>query len=244
MVDFSFLTIKDKWLLAVIASTPYIEGRTRLQKYGILSFNEVLNSEEFFDDWQPDDFGGFSPKLASSLNKLERRNYVQSSEVITESGYPVNRYTLSEKGKNVIEEFLQHDKSKFEKIKSITSNYFQKSLKILLDDVYQKYPTLTTNSKIKADVNKTRTINHTYLSPKFEIPYDEEPQILESSMIPSQQHVFNDDDFRRKIAKSIGLDKTPDLDPKSFDRIKGILATKIETDDFNSEELVKEVRGC
>jgi len=72
MLSFKFLSTKDKWLLAIIDSTPYVDGRTRLHKYGILVSKEVLNNTEFFDDWKPNDFGGFSPSLAKSLKKIRK----------------------------------------------------------------------------------------------------------------------------------------------------------------------------
>ena len=239
-----FLTIKDKWLLALIGSTPYVEGRTRLQKYGILVFKEIFNSDEFFDDWKPGDFGGYSLMLAKSLTKLERRDFVKFSEVIKGYGEPVNRYELTDRGRNVKEGWIRRHPSIFEKIKSITSYYSKKPLKILLDDVYQRYPDLTINSKIKAEVNKTRIDNQSYLSKQYEIPYEEEVEQPVTSTVSSSEHVFNDDEFREKLAKSIGLKEVPHLDPKSFDRIKGILSKKIETKDFDSVELVKDVRGC
>jgi len=231
MLSFKFLSTKDKWLLAIIDSTPYVDGRTRLHKYGILASKEVLNNTEFFDDWKPNDFGGFSPSLAKSLQKLERGGYVQSLEVVREFG-EVDRYQSLEKGKNVIKDLIKNSQTKFEKIKSITSHYFQKPLKILLSDVYQKYPELTVKSKIKAEINKINDI------------FSPQPESLVTPTVPSREHVFNDDEFRKKLAESIGLEQVPSLDPKSFDRIKGILAKKIETEDFDSVDLVKEIRGC
>ena len=244
MLSLKFLTAKDKWLLALIGSTPHVEGRTRLQKYGILVFKEVFNNEEFFDDWEANDFGGFSPKLANSLRKLEKRDCVQAFEVIKEYGEPVNRYELSEKGRAISDGWIKRHPTKFEEIKKITSYYFQKPLKILLDDVYQKYPEFTIKSKIKAEVNKTQINNQTYLSPQYEIPFGEQVEQPVTPTVSSREHVFNDDEFRKKLAESIGLKEVPSLDPKSFERIKGILDKKIETEDFDSVELVKEVRGC
>ncbi len=241
---FGFLKIEDKWLLSMIDSVPYIEGIARLQKFAILSFHDVLKNEEFFDDWRADDFGGSSPQLAQSFTKLERRGFIQAIKVITDNGYPVNRYKLTEKGKEMIRDFVEKHSSELEKIKSITSNYFQKPLEILLNDVHQKHPDLAINSKIRADVNKITTENDSYLNSQYEIPFSEELGEIPRSIASSQQHVFGDEDFRERLAKSIGLDKMPDLDPQSFDRIKGILSEKINTEDFDSEELVKEVRGC
>ena len=65
-----------------------------------------------------------------------------------------------------------------------------------------------------------------------------------ASTTASQQHVFGDEDFREKLARSAGLEGIPDLDPRSFDRIKGVLSGQISTEGFDSEEMVKEVRGC
>ena len=42
--------------------------------------------------------------------------------------------------------------------------------------------------------------------------------------IPASQHVLGDMEFRKDLARSIGLDKVPDLDPRAFDHINGILS--------------------
>lgn len=244
MLDFIFLHTKDKWLLALIGSTQYVQGKTRLQKYGVLVHKEILKNEDFFDDWRPDNFGGYSQQLSLSVKKLERRSYVRVSEVVNAFGEPVNRYELTEKGRGVKEDLTKHFPSIFQKIRDITSYYFDKKLSVLLDDVYQKYPELTLKSKIRAEVNKTHTINHSYLSPEYEIQTESEKELPVFSTVSTSEHVFNDEDFRKKLALSIGLDAVPNLDPSSFERIKGILAKKIETKDFDSVELVKEVRGC
>lgn len=244
MIDLRFLHTKDKWLLALIGSTQYVHGKTRLQKYGILVHKEILKNEDFFDDWRPDNFGGYSQQLVLSVKKLERRSYVRVSEVVNAFGEPVNRYELTEKGKGVKEEWTKRFPILFQKIRDITSYYFDKKLSVLLDDVYQKYPELTLKSKIRAEVNKIHTNNHSFLSPEYEIRTENENELPVFSKIPSSEHVFNDEDFRKKLALSIGLDVVPNLDPSSFERIKGILSRKIETKDFDSVELVKEVRGC
>ena len=238
-----YLNVEDKWLLAIIDLAPYIEGRTRLQKFGILSFYEILNNEKFFDDWEPGHYGGFSLRLATSLTKLESYGHIQSDEIIIKAESTVSRYSLTESGKNLISDFVDEHSSELEKIKSIIFNYLQKPLDLLLHDVYQKYPELTVNSKIRADINKIATENHSYLSSKYEIISDKSENIPIFT-VASQQHVFGDEDFREKLARSIGLKKIPDLDPQSFERIKGILSEKIDTEHFDADELVKEVRGC
>ena len=52
------LKTEDRWLLAITNLFPYVEGRTKLQKFGMLSSYEVLKDEEFFDDWRPGNYGG------------------------------------------------------------------------------------------------------------------------------------------------------------------------------------------
>ena len=39
-------------------------------------------------------------------------------------------------------------------------------------------------------------------------------------------------EFRLKLAKSIGYDKIPALDPTAFDRLKGLFADEIESEYF------------
>jgi DNA-binding PadR family transcriptional regulator len=237
-----FLTTKDKWLLVLIGSVPYVKGRTRLQKYGLLLSKEIFKNNNFFNDWEPDDFGGYSQQLAVSLKKLERRDLVRVTEVIDQTDEPVNHYGISEKGEEIQKDLISHNPSIFEKIKEIISFYHQKSLSSLLADVYEKYPELTLKSKIKAQVNKTRIQNESYLSTKYEIPTDHEKFEI-SSTVSAKEHVYNDEDLREKLAKSIGLATVPHLDPKSFERIRGVLAKNILSDDFDSIEIVKEIRG-
>ena len=54
--------------------------------------------------------------------------------------------------------------------------------------------------------------------------------------------MMNDYIFRKKLAQSIGLRHIPHTDIKAFERIKGILADDIDSEYFNSEEIVSQVR--
>ena len=54
--------------------------------------------------------------------------------------------------------------------------------------------------------------------------------------------MMNDYTFRKKLAQSIGLDKIPDTDVESFENIKGILADDIDSEYFDSEEIVSQIR--
>ena len=59
----------------------------------------------------------------------------------------------------------------------------------------------------------------------------------------SEAKLEEDLDFKLKLAKSIGLESIPKHDPDSFDRLTGIIEKKIKIDDFDSVELIREVRG-
>lgn len=235
------LKTEDKWLLAIMNLFPYVEGRTRLQKFGMLSSYEVLKDEEFFDDWRPSHYGGYSPRLADSLKSLKAGGYVRADKVTVERDCQVNRYSLTEGGRRAIAGF-ETGSPRLEKIKAVLTRYFTLTLNDLLADVYQRYPELTTSSRIIADVNRASD-----LGPRME--RESATRIGERSeaarmTIPARQHVLGDMDFREKLAKSIGLDRVPDLDPQAFERIQGILSEHIGTDHFDAVEAVREVRDC
>ena len=242
MEDHYALKTADMWLMSIMGMFPYINGRTMLQKFGLLSFYEILMEEDFFDDWQADKYGGFSPRQASSLKNLETYGYVRSYEAVTEHG-EVHRYSLTEKGRHAISDFLKTNASKLEDIRRILSYYQSRPLKDLLRDAYQKYPHLTVNSKIAADVNKTMDLDPytEYKSDSLSQSGPEAQEIIQVSP-PAEQHVFGDMEFRKQLAKSIGLDEVPDLDPRSFDRIRGLWAKQMGTESFDAVEAVREVR--
>lgn len=223
---------------------PYIQGKTRIQKYGLLAAKQILNEKDFFDDWRPDNFGGFSPKLALCIDKLVQNGFVNSSDIMTTYGKKMPCYELSDKGKKNLSDFMKGNLKTIERIREIIGYYHQQKLSKLLENIYVLYPDLTIESKIKAEVSKANTKNNSYLSPEYEIAIDNNESIEIDSTVPANEHVFNDEYFREKLAKSIGLDKIPKLDPKSFDRLSGIISKKIETEEFDSIELVKAVRGC
>ncbi|MDE0525998.1 MAG: PadR family transcriptional regulator [Thaumarchaeota archaeon] len=235
------LKAEDKWLLAIVNLLPYVEGRTRLQKFGMLSFYEVLKDEEFFDDWRPSHYGGYSSRLADSLKRLKAGGYVRADKVTVERDCQVNRYSLTEEGRHAIAEF-ETNSSRLEKIKTILSHYFTRTLNDLLADVYQRYPELAANSKIIAGVNRASDPGPR-MERESETRIGEQPGETRMT-IPAHQHVLGDMDFREKLAKSIGLDRVPDLDPQAFERIQGILSEHIGTDHFDAVEAVREVRDC
>ncbi len=242
-MEISKLSPKEKWLLAVIGSVPYVHGNTRIQKYALLVSKQILQEQDFFNDWRSDNYGGFSPSVAICVNKLANEDFIKIQEFAYDEDKKVNRYSLSLKGKNVVDELLQSHSQVFDKIKEIIGYYQPKKLMELLENVYVLYPHLTNKSKIKAEVNKSIMENESYLSTEYEIAIDNRESFVPLSPAASE-HIYSDDYFRQKLAKSIGLTDIPKLDPKAFERLTGIISSKIKTKEFDSIELVNTVRGC
>lgn len=241
------LSLPLQWLLVMIATTKYVEGDTRLQKYGLLIYKKIPEIE-FFDDWKPWLYGVFSPGLNRGLKVLKKEELIKVNRV--DKGYqkPVNRYTASEEALQIISPLQKGKSDIVKRISTIIEYYSSKTLKELLADVYLMYPEYTDNSTIKAEVNKEKNKLTPYLSPEFEIPYDDDKKlegILSELVInvDHPEHMFNDDDERERLSKLIGLDSIPRLDPKSFDRLAGMFRDKIKSKRLDSVELVRSFRG-
>lgn len=212
-----------------------------MQKLGMISFYEALKDKEFFDDWIPEKYGGFSPRQAASLENLEASSHVMSNKIFTVHD-TVNRYSLTEKGKQAISDFLVANSTKLEEMRQILSYYNSCPLKKLLSDTYQKYTHLTTNSTIIADVNRTTDLDSHYVHEHMD-QIQTEFSGMAHTPTPADQHVLRDMDFRKELAKSIGLESVPDLDPRSFDRIKGLWSKRIGAEPFDAVEAVRDVRN-
>ena len=240
------LSINSKWLLVVIGSTKYVQGDTRLQKYGLLVHKKNPDIK-FYGDWEPGNYGGFSKSLASDTKTLMKSEFVISSDAVNSYGKKVARYRITDSGRNEIQDLLKEQEQIVRKICEITQYYFDKSLKEVLADVYTLYPQFTENSKIRPQVGKTQLELNSYLSPEFEIPF-ESNQKLESDVTnlitqTSSEFLFNDEDMREKLAKKIGLDEIPKLNPNAFEKLSGILHNKIKSEKIDSVDLVRTVRG-
>ena len=186
----------------------------------------------------------YSQQLTNSLEKLENNKYVIAYD--TFDGYgsnktPTKNYKLTDSGTALKNEWVKDKKVRISRIRYVISAYANKSLGELLHDTYKKFPEYTNKSTIAAKVRKKGMSDVPYLYSGF----DREENIIptkSSGMI--KEHVFNDDDFRLKLAKSIGYNEMLPLDPTSFDKLKGLFASKIESKHFDTVELIKESRGC
>ena len=93
-----------KWLLILIGATRYVDGSTRLQKYGLLVSKKIGQKEEFFSDWQPDKFGVFSKSLAKTMTVLVNEGHVVTDKVVNQYGKNTLRYRITDKGRNEIQD--------------------------------------------------------------------------------------------------------------------------------------------
>ncbi len=240
------LPARAKWLLVIIGSTRYVEGVTRLHKYGIIIHNK-FSKIGFYDDWQADKFGMYSVELASDLKLLQENDYVDTNHVTNEWNKKVPRISISDKGKDAIRDLVKEFPSQASGICGISQAYFNKSLKELIADAYTLYPIYARKSIIKPEINKAMAKADPFFNPEFEIPF-EAPEKLKSDMSnliagQASEYPYNDEDIREKLAKSIGLSEIPKIDPRSFDRLSGILGDKLGFGDVDSVELVRSVRG-
>lgn len=241
------LSQSAKLLLILIGATKYVEGSTRLQKYGLLVSKKIGQKEEFFSDWQPDKFGVFSRSLAKTVTILANEGLITADKVNI-YGKDTIRYRITDKGRGEIQDIIREKKNLVGEICGIPQYYFGKSLKEVLADVYTLYPEYTTNSTIKHEVNKNRIEQESlFEESEFDIPFESSTKLSSDitnliTQTPSE-HVFNDEDIREKLAKQIGLKSIPKIDNGAFDRLAGMLRNKIQTEKIDSVEVVRTVRG-
>jgi len=94
----------------------------------------------------------------------------------------------------------------------------------------------------KLSLWKTKFEEQTHLLEKCVLDF--KTAVKKLGIIIKQQNMnFDDLVIRMRLAKSIGLDEIPKKDPEAFDRLTGIIATKINRKNFDSVELIKEVRS-
>ena len=242
------ISASSKWLLVLIGATRYVDGSTRLQKYGLLTFKKIENREEFFSDWKGDKFGVFSKSLAQSLTLLVNDEYVAKEEVINPYGKKSYRYRITNKGRDEIQDLVRNKTDIVQDVCGIAQYYFDKPTKEVIADVYTLYPEYTTNSIIKHEVNKNKIDQETlFEEPEFDIPF-EQPQHMSSDLTNLvtrniSEHVFNDEDVREKLAKEIGLAAIPELDATAFDRLAGMLGNKVGLGRIDAVDTVRAIRG-
>ena len=245
----SVTTIKDKWLLTLVEPNPNIKSEVRLPKYVIPIRKGILNNSEFFDGWESNKYGMYSPQLSNSLKKFESEKFEIAISDYYSNKDSTRNYYFIDNILTAIDEGIDK-KDQIAKIECIDCTDFQKSPKEVISDAHLKVIDFTDKSiigamigaMISATIGRGVIINTSFQN--SENNPDEKESNPTKPPNSTKEHVFDDEEFRLKLAKSIGYDKIPPLDNTAFDRLKGLFADKIESEYFDAVELVKESRGC
>ena len=244
---------KDKWLLTLIRPNPHIKDRSRLQERTNLTQKGILNDSVFIGDLELSRYVISSSQLAINFKKFENKKITMPSTFYSDKD-STRSYYLTDKVTTLINERIENKKDQIAKIEYFTFTDFQKSPKELISDARLKSMDFADKSIIGAMISAVigviigtvigrGLIMNTSFQNSENNPNGKENNPIKPS-ISTKEHVFNDEDFRLKLAKSIGYDEIPPLDNTAFDRLKGLFADKIESEYFDAVELVKESRGC
>lgn len=164
---------REDWVLIIVGQTDYIEGATRLQKYAFLiamsKSTKDVRKMGFYNDWKPSKYGPFSGDLADDIRKVKDESLIQAFHVINEYGYRVDRFALTEKGRQRFQIVIKEIGQLSSKIKDIVINYNKRSLMDVLSDVYYLYPNYAIASVIKPEVDAKRSYeSELYLNPEWD----------------------------------------------------------------------------
>ncbi len=164
---------REDWVLAIVGQADYIEGATRLQKYAFLiamsKSTKDVRRMGFYSDWKPSKYGPFSGDLADDIRKAKNESLIQAFPVTNEYGYKVDRFALTEKGRQRFEIVIKEIGQVSSKIKGIVTGYNQSSLMDVLSDVYYLYPDYAIASVIKPEVDAKRSYeSELYLNPEWD----------------------------------------------------------------------------
>ena len=156
----------------LIGMHDYVEGATRLQKYAFLSAMQIKNisNKGFYNDWKASHFGPFSATLAQDIDKAIKDGIIKKHSLINPYGFKVDRFAVTEKGKDVLTNLKSEYQSIHDKILKITKRYQHLSLSSLLQDVYYQYPKYASASTIKAKIARKIYESDSYLSVEYDEP--------------------------------------------------------------------------
>lgn len=131
-----------------------IEGRTRLQKLVFLMEQELdeevmaaLQSPDY--GFIPYDYGPFSKALYDDLDSLDESSLIEVDEENMADGKVKYTYRLTDDGESWLQDQVDHDKDAevvHSLAKNLKSDYNDKDLSDLIDEVYAEYPKFAENS--------------------------------------------------------------------------------------------------
>jgi uncharacterized protein YwgA len=135
-------------LALLYASGREVNGKTRLQKLAFLLDREELGSNFNAYQFKKYDYGPFSKHLLQDTEKLENKGVVDISEKPTYSGNIRYDYQLEEDWLEPVEELAEdNDISEiFESAEELVQKHSEKSIRDLVEYIYEKYPEYQKNS--------------------------------------------------------------------------------------------------
>jgi uncharacterized protein YwgA len=176
MVVYSVSVDRPDWALIIIGCTDFIEGATRIQKYGFLGFKMIkgLTNKGFYNDWIASKYGPFSPSLANDIDSLVSNGLIQKKPVKNEYNYLVDRFILTSSGEIKFRNLIQQEGKVINELKTkIIDKYNTKTLMDILHDVYYQFPEYAMKSRIKPNVGRKIYESDSYLSIERDEPDQE-----------------------------------------------------------------------
>lgn len=135
-------------LALLYASGHDIKGKTRLQKLAFLLDKEELGDNFKAYNFKKYDYGPFSKHLLQDTERLKREGVVSINKTRTFSGNARYDYELEEDWLEEIEDLAEEgDISKiFEAAEQLVKKHENKSIRDLVEYVYERYPEYEKNS--------------------------------------------------------------------------------------------------
>jgi uncharacterized protein YwgA len=138
-------------LTLLAAADGEISGRTRMQKLAFLLDEEELDDEDFYK-FVKYDYGPFSKQLLNDLDRLEREGVIEEEESKTFSGNRRYDYRLSDEFADSVERLAETDDEVAEIVETarqVVREHNDKSIRALVEHVYDKHPKYKENSVYK-----------------------------------------------------------------------------------------------
>ena len=147
MADYSNLPL----VLLYTRSRESVDGKTRFQKLIFLAQKETEIPEIY--EFEPDNFGPYSPGLESDLHSLDRMGLIEISMATNGVGNERYEYHLTTSGIKRVQQLLKQQRLKpvFESLDEVKGQYNSKSLSDLLHYVYRRYEEYTTETELDLD---------------------------------------------------------------------------------------------
>ena len=158
----------DRLILLINQTT--IRGKTRLQKYGFLTYHLYridLTPFNFYSDWEAYRYGPYSMDLTCDLQHAEKTGLVKTE--LAESGYSkVAIYSLGPKGHKRLSLLSRDHRDLINNIHETSISLNKKPLQVIIKEIYADYPKYAVNSKIKSRATNSEQDDGVRFNPEIE----------------------------------------------------------------------------